>query len=564
MAVFPVVFLLGLMCLAPVLLAVAIGLGYWAWQNRAHWPDPKVFLIVGGVALLLFLMLGVTSFVPMHAEVVRAPIPVAMSHGEAFDSAVPHTFPHHVTVPAPVVVRHYPMAWGLIFIIGLNLLFGFIVVMFWRMSRGSSTSPAESTSSVGRRGARWIAPVVGATATALLLAGLALPALQQSRETARREATRAQLQHLGEVLHGLIPTIEVHPPPVEVRTDLASVSLLIMVAFPLVAFLLVMGLVICAVRWGMRPAHLEAESGFQSKRSNSSIAPVVIGLTAAMVLLGLIGLYRLRSVNAYHATLQTQQMARLEKSQAQQEAMKTLSAVEAAALRRLEDSKNIDTGLTRISETGAASALTPLNNDPLPQADRTVVAESPDKPEPIWLRGKVPMIPDGRLEVIASGQFASIEEARADARRQSTQLLATDLQPYVSRVPFRWQRTDMARAPSSNAIREEYVQQFERDFGSFFAPMYRVWYLVELSPRVREPVIAQVKAEAIEGRTIAAGVAFAAMWLAPLGMVLSARLVRALGGQGRSGIPILMGLVVLCGWIVTAIVLNESIVIFNG
>jgi|GEM_PF-2921929 len=563
MSVFPVVFLLGLMCFAPVMLAVAIGLAYWAWQNRAHWPDPKVFLIVGGVALLLFLMLGVTSISSIDAEIVHAPIQVAMPHGDAFDSTVPHVLPHHVTVPAPVIVRHDPMSWGLMLIIGLNLLFGFGVVLFWRMSRASSaaTSATESTSNVGRDQTRWIAPVVVATLTAVLLAGLALPALQHSRETARREALRAQLHDIGKALHGDIPRVEVFPAPMEYKADLALWSV-----GTFLSVVLVMGLVAFGIRRALQPATPALSESYSDSRQlvRGRFIPVVVGLTSAMLLLGLIGIYRFRAVNAQHAALQAQRVVRLEQEMTHDAALKSLTRAEADALQRLENSRNIDTGLTRISETDAASALTPLNNDLLPQADRTRTTENAAALEPAWIHGTLPPSVDGKLQVISSGQFASEDEARADANRQCVQLLATDLEPYISGVPFRWRRSALMTGPVSTAIQQQYVQQFERDFGSFFAPMYRVWYLVELSPRVREPAITMVKAESQEGRVIVAGVAFAALWLAPLGMVLAGRTVRALGVQSRGLVLAGMTFAVLSAWAATGLVLNEYLVIING
>lgn len=452
MAVFPVVFLLGLLCVAPVLLAVAIALGIWAWQNRAHWPDPKVFLIVGGVTLLLFLMLGFTSTAVVSEVQFGPPVPppptqvVVRQLGDGQDRVVAQALPHQVTVPAPVVVRNYSMSRMLMLVIGANLLFGFGAVMAWRMSH----SPQ--------------ATAVG-----------------------------------GESYH-----------------------------------------------WN---------SGRKS-------AAAIVGLAFAVALIGLIGINRYRTVSDYHAALQTEQLARLDQTRAQEQALQRLTQAETKTLERLEQSRTLDAGLTRISDTDVASALTPLNNDPLTQADRTQIAENPEKPEPEWMQGTLPTISDGRYEVIGSGQFASIEEARNDANRQCGQLLAADLHPFVSRVPFRQRRRDQTTGPVGPAIREEYVQQFERDFGSFFAPMYRVWYLVELSPRIREPVIAQVKAESQEGRVIAVAVAFAGLCLVPLGMILTGRMIRALGGRGRQLFPVFTSLVILCGWLFTAIMLNECIVIF--
>ncbi|MBI1346870.1 hypothetical protein GC163_11345 [bacterium] len=548
MAMMPIILLLGLFCLAPVLLAVAIVLGIWAWHHRDRWPDPKVFLICGGVALLLFLMLGVSSSYGVVHHDVSSPVMVTSQHfGEEARQIATQTLPHQITVPAPVIVRHYPMAWGLILILGLNVLFGCMVALYWRMPR-TSAEPGMSTAARSSKTAAWLVSVGVAVGMAVLIAGLAMPVIQQAREVQRREAAKAELHRIGEALHGLVPTsptFEEYPAPVVYQTDLTAWSLIFIAgAIFLVAWL---------VTWLLRRPNVPESTHSHDRHSGRTSAAGIMAFTFAMVLLGFIGTYRYRSVNVHHATLQTEQHAIREIQKVEEETLKRLSEDAADTRILAPQTVAIDTGLTRISDGDIASALTPLNQEP---------AEIVTDPEPEWLKKKPPAPVHGSYHILSGGEHVTEQEAEDSARNQVAQLVEIDARKYISNIPFRLR--NLSLTPQTHmAIKDRYLRVKERDFGSFKAPMYRVTYLLELSPQVREPYITQVQASAKEGRLIAAAVAFGALWLAPLGMVLSARLVRAMGGKARRGLPLLAGLLVLLSWGATAVVLNEYVVIFN-
>jgi hypothetical protein len=136
-----------------------------------------------------------------------------------------------------------------------------------------------------------------------------------------------------------------------------------------------------------------------------------------------------------------------------------------------------------------------------PQDDRTARGESASE-RPEWTHQ--PQIHDGdaaRL-VLTSKQFATIEEAREEIAATAKEMLRQDFEriyrvtaPAIGDLP--------TNAVRDLAVRQEFVETIERDFGNFYAPMHRVWWQLEISPEVRNNLFPVWKTRTQEQRMLA-------------------------------------------------------------
>lgn len=213
----------------------------------------------------------------------------------------------------------------------------------------------------------------------------------------------------------------------------------------------------------------------------------------------------------------------------------------------------------------AVSALE-TSNDPLPQADLTATTE----PAPDWLTTGNHVFGDRQMTVVASQQYATEHEARADALAQVALIVAQDTAKYLSPELIR-PRDDLVRLEAGATISPEvihlgihdtYVQTVQRDFGTFFAPMYRVWHRVELSPMVREPLLLRWHEAVLTARTRTVVAGFAALTLIPLGIVFATSLLKLTAGAFAPLVRSATALGVVALWIVGASVLNQFVVLW--
>ena len=82
------------------------------------------------------------------------------------------------------------------------------------------------------------------------------------------------------------------------------------------------------------------------------------------------------------------------------------------------------------------------------------------------------------------------------------------------------------------AVTDRYLERTEQNFGSFDAPMYRMWYQVQLSPIVRTELYPSWKAAASKNRIIALGAGLAMLVLIANLIWMGAKL-RSSGNHGR-------------------------------
>jgi hypothetical protein len=168
-----------------------------------------------------------------------------------------------------------------------------------------------------------------------------------------------------------------------------------------------------------------------------------------------------------------------------------------------------------------------------PTDDRSTTEAVPSANPPDWIHSGTKTVGESTFVVISSKLYATEDEARYDADEQLRELLKKDLRQHTSSTIVRPHETVGLQESMKVAIRGTYVETSNRDLGSFFAPMHRVWYYVELSPTVREPALMRWRATLAETRMVTVAGTVLALLCAPLAVVLYGVGNRATGGKIR-------------------------------
>jgi hypothetical protein len=245
---------------------------------------------------------------------------------------------------------------------------------------------------------------------------------------------------------------------------------------------------------------------------------VLAGLAAMSVAFLVVGLFFVRS---QHQVTEVRQ-ARLQELRSMGEALHAQRAVQSpvqapapAALRPL-DTPDAPVSALQVSQ----NALTPLPTD-----DRTTVVESPAGP-PSWVRAGVQKHGDVTTLVCSSQQFASVAEAEVDAQAAVRDYLLSERLRLAPSGPFGLKTSPSVEPLVQTVIRDRYTETLQRDFGSFFAPMHRVWLKAEITPTTVQQMQQAQVADLQEGRLLVAGSGLAALLCLPLGVVTYGQLNR--------------------------------------
>jgi hypothetical protein len=180
--------------------------------------------------------------------------------------------------------------------------------------------------------------------------------------------------------------------------------------------------------------------------------------------------------------------------------------------------KNADAGLKRLPEEKNPSATS--GNASTDSGDGPRVSIGTKSPE--WISREGHKEGDALFLVYASKRYSTLEEARFDVAQTVKKKLAEDFQRVYHRSSqfiFELPVNDIRRL----AVRQEYLDPQEHDFGSFRAPMYAVWWQLELSPEVRTNLYGLWKDQAKEGRTLTVGGALLGITVALAGLSLLTR-----------------------------------------
>lgn len=149
--------------------------------------------------------------------------------------------------------------------------------------------------------------------------------------------------------------------------------------------------------------------------------------------------------------------------------------------------------------------------------------------------------------VLSSQQYSTREEAEAELSSTASELIRNDMQRIRPEVPHSsWRPTvgEIRRA----AVKQQYVEAVERDFGSFVHPMHRVWWQIELSPEVRTEFLPSWRQGLTSSRVRLLGLTISSLVLAASLLAMYRRLDVITGGAHRAALSIGLGVVSL-GWL---------------
>jgi hypothetical protein len=196
----------------------------------------------------------------------------------------------------------------------------------------------------------------------------------------------------------------------------------------------------------------------------------------------------------------------------------------------------------------------PLGDTPVPTDDRTTTSSADHQmPRPTWV--DQPRTVDGDCEriVVASQQYTTREEAEQELLATVSELLVRDLRqlhPESPRASSWHPTTDEIKR---HAVKGQYAEVVERDFGNFFHPMYRVWWQVELSPGVRTEFLPAWRRGLTLHRVRWVGAIATSLALAASVLAIYRRLNVQTHGAGRTGLRLLVAAVAVLWWIAISI-----------
>ncbi len=155
----------------------------------------------------------------------------------------------------------------------------------------------------------------------------------------------------------------------------------------------------------------------------------------------------------------------------------------------------------------------------IPQDDLSISSQNGGDKLPEWTARLEDTEGDVMRIVLSSQQYATADEARSQIAALAKDRLKQDFERIYG-VTSKHIDNLTAETLKSLAIRQEFVETVQRDFGNFFAPMHRVWWQLELSPLVRTNLHQSWRAEQQETRTL---------------MVIGGVIATTLGFAGLSG-----------------------------
>lgn len=142
---------------------------------------------------------------------------------------------------------------------------------------------------------------------------------------------------------------------------------------------------------------------------------------------------------------------------------------------------------------------------------------------PDWIDAGDTTSGDVRKFVLTSALWSSVDEAKKELQTKATGIMVKDFEQrhhhFLDPKPQRYLSQDRI---GPIAVKEQFVEPVELDFGT----MYRLSWLVEISPIVRTELYSNWKAAKVQNRVIAVGAGIALMTLMASAGVLFSRLKR--------------------------------------
>ncbi len=183
----------------------------------------------------------------------------------------------------------------------------------------------------------------------------------------------------------------------------------------------------------------------------------------------------------------------------------------------------------------------------------SAVSTSNSSARPAWVNQSRVIDGDSERITLTSHQFSTREEAEVELRLAAVKLVEEDLRR-LQTGPFRprsWQ--PVAEDVIARAVKEQYDDVAERDFGSFTHPMHRVSWQVELSPAVRTEFMPEWRRAVISFRILLVATVASLFAMAASASVMYFRLDSLTQGRARGPLKLLTG-GLMADWLCSVII----------
>lgn len=174
---------------------------------------------------------------------------------------------------------------------------------------------------------------------------------------------------------------------------------------------------------------------------------------------------------------------------------------------------------------------------------------------PAWVTIEADLVVDGDrvLRHVQSQQYATVEEAEAEALREAAQIASRDLHEYQAYTVGWNVPKELVR---NHAIRGRHIEKIERDFGQFTAQMYRAHMQVELSPETRQNFQPAWKEQLVQRRLTVMGSVVGLLTVILIAAASYLRLDAATHGAHRRGLQWAAASLVAAGTVAAGVVIQ--------
>jgi hypothetical protein len=165
----------------------------------------------------------------------------------------------------------------------------------------------------------------------------------------------------------------------------------------------------------------------------------------------------------------------------------------------------------------------------LPDVDQTAcdagIVEPTEIARPEWTNQGDQTSDDVRHVVLSSKLWSTLAEADQELRPKVAEIVRKDFEEHQHSVFDRGSQTSLTdESLFHHAVKKQYLETVDQDFGTFSAPMFRRWMQVEISPMVRTALYPEWKKANVGNRVIVVGFVLATLTFIANSASLFARL----------------------------------------
>lgn len=183
-----------------------------------------------------------------------------------------------------------------------------------------------------------------------------------------------------------------------------------------------------------------------------------------------------------------------------------------------------------------------------------VLTEEAKSGLPAWVQEGCRADKEGSRVVVVSQQFATPEESRRQLLQLVNRLVHEAAEPRDS-SGFLW--TPPEPLVRSEIIGREHIQEIEHDFGKVTGKMYRVYWELRMSPRIREKLFDSWRTQVVEARVSVLGALFGMIALIATSLAGYFILDSRTRGECRGRLKLAAAAVVVAGSLLTPVLLSQ-------